>query len=301
MSIPISITLSSLSELFGDDLAALVETARIADDLGVDQIALADHLAIGEGTDRYPYGRYPYDLDEPWLEPLTSLAAIAGATSRVRLATGVLIAPLRPPLLLAKTAATLDVLSRGRLDLGVGTGWHEAEFAAAGVPFEKRGARLDDTLRACQVLWRDSPASFESETVSFADLRCLPRPRQPGGVPLWFGGAIHPANVRRMVEFGAGWLPAALGTSDEVGEGIETLRNALANAGRSATTLQVRAGLRRRTDAAGNVDLDASLAGLEELETRGVTLAALGLRGFVRDPAEIRPFLEGVAAIRRGI
>ncbi|MCH2172038.1 TIGR03619 family F420-dependent LLM class oxidoreductase [Myxococcota bacterium] len=301
MSIAISITLSNLSELFGDDLAALVETARIADAEGIDQLALADHLAIGTGTDHYPYGRYPYDLDEPWMEPLTSLAAIAGATSRVRLATGVLIAPLRPPLLLAKTAATLDVLSQGRLDLGVGTGWHEAEFAAAGAPFEKRGARMDDTLRACLTLWNHSPASFESETVSFTDLRCLPHPRQDGGVPLWFGGGLHPANLRRMLEFGARWLPAALGNSDEVGQGIGTLRRALTEAGRDASTLQVRAGLKRRSDAAGNLDLDATLAGLESLEERGVTLAALGLRGFVRDSREIRPFLEGVSARRRRV
>src|SRR5262245_29859676 len=188
----VSITLSGLARLFGDRLGAVVELAAAAEAAGIDQIAVPDHLAMGPRTDRYPYGRFPLPLDEPWLEPLTTLAAIASTTKRMRLATGVLIAPIRAPLALAKTAATLDVLSGGRLDLGVGVGWQVEEYEAVGVPWEERWRRLEDGLRACRALWRDAPASFRSATVSFGELWCLPRPVQVGGVPLWFGVGLGP-------------------------------------------------------------------------------------------------------------
>ena len=148
----VSVTISGLERLYGKDLSGVVDTARVAEAAGIHQIALPDHLAIGPNTDAYPYGKFPLPNSEPWLEPVTTLAAIAGATRRIRLGTGVLIAPLRPALLLAKSLATLDVLSRGRVDLGVGLGWQREEFEAAGVAFEGRAARMDDTLRACRVL-----------------------------------------------------------------------------------------------------------------------------------------------------
>ena len=296
MSIGISVTLSDLSKVFGGDLHAVQEAARVADAVGIDQIAVADHLAIGPHTDRYPYGDFPYPLDEPWPEPLTSLAGMAAVTSRVRLATGILIAPLRPALLLAKTLATLDVLSRGRIDIGVGTGWHVDEFDAAGVPFAGRGSRLDDTLRACRVLWRDAPASFESDTVSFRDITCLPHPVQKDGVPIWFGGRASERNAARIAEFGVGWMPGEGGFSREVEDGVRTLRTALEAAGRDPRELRVRAGVKRVRAKSGEVDLDAVLAQLPELAERGITLAAFGLRGFVRSTDEIRPFLERLGA-----
>jgi alkanesulfonate monooxygenase SsuD/methylene tetrahydromethanopterin reductase-like flavin-dependent oxidoreductase (luciferase family) len=106
-------------------LHEVVALARMAEDAGADTVVVPDHLVMSDRTDRYRWGRFPLPVDAAWLEPLTVLAAIAGATRRVRLATGILIAPLRPAAVLAKTAATLDVLSRGRLDLGVGTGWQK--------------------------------------------------------------------------------------------------------------------------------------------------------------------------------
>src|SRR5262249_10547347 len=157
---------SAIGHLFGDDLAGLVELARIADDTGIDQLVLPDHVVMGPHLENYPYGRFPLPLEEPWPEPLTVLAAMAGASRRVRLGTAVLSAPLRPAVLLAKTLATLDVLSRGRLEVGVGTGWQAEEYAAEGLDFARRWQLFDDGLRACRVLWRDAPAAFESPTVS---------------------------------------------------------------------------------------------------------------------------------------
>lgn len=293
--IQLSIIVSGLSRLFADDLSALLEMAKIADAVGIDQLVLPDHVAIGQHTDRYPYGDFPLPADEPWLEPLTTLAAIAGATSQIRLATGILIVPLRPALLLAKTAATLDVLSGGRLDLGVGTGWQEEEFTGVGVPFKGRSARMEDTLRACRALWSEAPTSFESDTVSFKDLWCLPRPVQPGGIPIWFGVGLSERNIARIVELGAGWMPVAAREA-ELAAGAKRLRDACTAAGRDPETLGVRgsiAPLRASDKSIKGVDLERSLAeALPVLANAGVTHASLALAAFARRPEHVRPFLE---------
>jgi probable F420-dependent oxidoreductase len=296
--IKLSIIVSGLSRLFGDDLHALLEMAKVADAVGIDQIVLPDHLAIGPRTDRYPYGEFPMQADEPWLEPLTTLAAIAGATSRIRLGTGILIAPLRPALLLAKTAATLDALSAGRLDLGVGTGWQREEFEGAGVPFAGRGARMEDTIRACRALWSEAPASFSSPTVSFEDLWCLPRPVQPGGIPIWFGVGLNPRNVARIVELGAGWMPVAA-RHEELVAGARLLREACQAAGRDPATLGVRGAVAPKRGADKRLDLARSLeVALPSLEEAGATTASLALAAFVRSADDIRPFLEELAKLR---
>jgi probable F420-dependent oxidoreductase len=290
----VSITLSGLARLFGDELSAVTELASAAEAAGIDQIAVPDHLAIGPRTDRYPYGRFPLPVDEPWLEPLTLLAALAGATQRIRLATGVLIAPLRPALLLAKTVATLDVLSGGRVDLGVGLGWQREEFAGAGVPFAGRAARLDDQLRACRALWNGGRVSFRSETVSFDDLICLPRPLQSGGPPLWFGVAATEPNAARIAELGAGWLPIE-SEPEAIARGVALLRRAFERAGRDPASLGVRANAPVATRAEGKPDLDATLKALPRLREAGVTIAGFALARFVRSRDELRAFFERVA------
>ncbi len=212
----ISVTISGLSRLFGDDLAALVDVARIADETGIHQIVMTDHLAIGTRTDRYPFApKFPYPPEEPWPEPLTVLGAFAGATRRVRLGTGVLIAPARPALVVAKTVATLDVLSRGRIDLGVGTGWQREEFTDPGLPFVGRTARMEDAVRGvAAAIWEhEPPVSFASDTVSFTDLWCEPRPVQ-ARLPIFFSGPANDATVRRVTELGDGWLPLAISLDD---------------------------------------------------------------------------------------
>jgi probable F420-dependent oxidoreductase len=156
----------------------------------VDRITVVDHVVMGPNTDAYSW-KFPTPPDAPWLEPLTVLAAMAAVTTRIRLATGILIAPLRPAVLLAKQAATLDVLSQGRLDLGVGTGWQREEYDAEALDFARRGQLLTDTIAACKALWRDSPAALDTPTLSFRDVYCDPKPVQPGGVPLWIGGAAQ--------------------------------------------------------------------------------------------------------------
>src|SRR5690606_7793795 len=121
------------------DWRRLVDLARIAEDTGCDRVVVVDHVVMGRNTDAYRWGRFPTGPDAPWLEPLTVLSAMAAVTRELRLATGILIAPLRPPALLAKTAATLDVISEGRLELGVGIGWQKEEYAALGLDWADRG------------------------------------------------------------------------------------------------------------------------------------------------------------------
>ncbi len=294
----VSITISGLARLFGTDLAAVLDVARVADDAGIHQLVFPDHLAIGPRTDRYPFGTFPYPPGEPWLEPLTTLAALAGVTERVRLATGVLIAPLRPALLLAKTAATLDVLAGGRLDLGVGTGWQREEFTDPAQGFVGRTARLDDTVQACRALWtQDPPVSFHAPTVNFDELWCEPRPVQDGGVPVWFGGGPTDATARRIAALGDGWLPVGVMPLDELTTGIEAIRAAYQAEGRDPSRLGVRAGVPVVTDDHGRVDLGATLADVDRLAGVGVTLISLALGRFLRHRDDVAPFLRDVGAV----
>lgn len=288
----LSITLSGLSLIYGDDLAGVVETARIADDLGLHQIVVPDHVAIGPRTDLYPYGRFPLPKEEPWLEPLTTLAAMAGATSRIRLGTGILIVPLRPPALLAKTVASLDALSRGRLDLGVGSGWQREEFID--VPFEFRMARMWDTLRACRAFWTEAPARFRSQTTEFEDIWSLPHPVQERGVPLWMGVALSESNLERIVELGSGWLPMT-SNLEELAAGARRLGAAFAAAGRNPDEIGIRANAPVVAGSGGRPDVAATLAALPALAEAGVTIAGFALARFASSRDEVRPFLEQLA------
>ncbi len=296
---PVSLTVSGVKRLFGADLSQLIDFAKRAEDAGVDQIAMTDHLAIGAHTERYPYGKFPFPNDEPWPEPLLTLAAIAGATQRIRLATAVLIAPLRPALLLAKSLATLDALSGGRVDLGVGVGWQKEEFDASGVRFGSRTARMMDVLRACRVLWRDAPASFHSDTVSFDALWCEPRPVQSGGIPIWFGVTPSTRHAANIVEIGSGWLP--VGTDiDVLADGVRTLRAAFTAAGRDPATLGVRANVPIAMGTDGRVDLDRSIAeGIPRVREAGATIAALPIAAYARRADELPGLLARITARTR--
>jgi probable F420-dependent oxidoreductase len=290
------LSIPSFGPFFGPGrLHEVIELARGAEAAGVDTVIVPDHVVMSENTDAYAWGPFPFPIDVPWLEPMTVLAAIAGATSRLRLATGILIAPLRPAIVLAKIAATLDVLSRGRLELGVGVGWQREEFLAAGLDFERRAQRLDDTMAACRVLWSESPASFASETVSFEKIWCEPRPIQEGGLPVWFSGTLHRRNRERIVRWGDGWIPIMTATRDDLREGAKRLGEAFAAAGRDPASLRVRGALEVRVGADKRPDLVATLAGAAELARVGATDVQLPLLAFVRKPEQLDDFFGALA------
>jgi probable F420-dependent oxidoreductase len=262
-----------------------VELGRAAEDAGIDRIVVVDHVVMGPHTENYQWGKFPVPPDAPWFEPLTVLTAIAAVTTRVRLATGILIAPLRPAAFLAKQVATLDQMSGGRVDLGVGAGWQREEYDAQGLDFEKRGQLLDDTLAACRVLWRDTPAALSTPTLSFHDIYCMPKPLQAGGVPIWVAGTLHARNLARVVEHGAGWIPIMGESVEGIAAGVARIRDACTAAGRDPSGLQVQAPARMVMGDDGRPDLEACMASVPELIEAGATDIIVTLRAFARDAA----------------
>ncbi|HTL86894.1 MAG TPA: TIGR03619 family F420-dependent LLM class oxidoreductase [Acidimicrobiia bacterium] len=271
-----------------------VDLARAAEDAGVDRIVLVDHVVMGEHTENYVWGKFPVPPNAPWFEPLTMLSAIASVTSRVRLATGILIAPLRPAAFLAKQVATLDQISNGRVDLGVGAGWQREEYEASGLPFEQRGQLLTDTLGAMKALWRDTPASFSSPTLTFENIYCEPKPLQQGGVPLWVAGTLNRRNFERVVNYGDGWIPIMGATIDDIDADVQRIRAAWADAGRDADALKVQAPLRIAMGDDGRPDLARSMESVPELVAAGVTDVNVALRAFARDTADAPKAMEDV-------
>jgi probable F420-dependent oxidoreductase len=296
----VSLTLSGLGRIYGADLRGVLDLARAADDAGLHEIVLPDHVVMGRRTDRYPFGTFPYPPEEPWPEPLVMLAAMAGVTTQIRFSTGILIAPLRPAVLLAKTAATLDVLSGGRLDLGVGSGWQREEFWASGVGWANREQRLDDTVAACKVLWRDAPATFESATVSFTDVWCRPAPLHDKGIPVWFGGGATERTARRIAMLGDGWLPMAGTPVDELAAGIALVARECERSGRDPGEVGVRAGLAGAKGVDGRPDVAGTLDGAAELVEVGVTGVSIALGRFVRSVDDVAPFLDAIASASAG-
>jgi probable F420-dependent oxidoreductase len=262
--------------------AAVLTRAAVADELGIDRVVVVDHVVMGDNIDAYDGGRFPTGPDGLWLDPLTVLTAVAARTTRVRLATGILIAPLRRAPELAKSTATLDLISGGRLELGVGVGWQREEYDASGVPFERRGDELDRMLAACRALWRGeattalgsggsrSPDGAGQPGDPGEPVWCEPRPVQPGGVPLWISGRLHGRTLRRIVTYGDGWIPWGE-HRDDVVPGIARVHDALTAGGRDPDGFGVRDTLPIAVDAQGRVDGERTVAPVPGRVEAGVT------------------------------
>ncbi|WP_042422046.1 LLM class flavin-dependent oxidoreductase [Streptacidiphilus anmyonensis] len=182
-----------------EDGTAVLRAASHAEQLGFDHVAVGNRL-LDSG----------FGLDT---DPLVLLSAIAGATKRLRLLTSVLVAPFYPALVLANQAATLDVVSGGRMILGVGTGWNPYEFEAVGVPSRERGARTDDHLAAARALWTSRPADYDGPFTHLRDARLGVPPLTPGGPPVWIGGSSEAA-LRRALRYGDGWYGSGVDAAD---------------------------------------------------------------------------------------
>ena len=188
---------------------ALETIVQRGEALGFHSVMIADHLVFPTKIDsKYPYtvsGVFPGGGDA--LDQLALMAFVAGCTQRLRLVSSVMILPYRNPVLTAKMLATIDVLSRGRVTVGVGVGWLREEFEALGAPaFDRRGTVSDEWIRIFKTLWTQDPASFEGEFYRFDALRCLPQPVQKPHPPIWIGGHSAPA-LRRVARHGDGWHP----------------------------------------------------------------------------------------------
>lgn len=216
--------------------------AIAAEATGFRTLWVGEHVVmVDRSASRYPYapdGRIAVPADADWLDPMIALSFAAAATSTIRLATGVLLVPEHNPVTLAKQAASLDRLSGGRLALGIGVGWSQEEFAALGIPFERRGARTDEYLSAMGTLWRDDPASFSGEFVKFSDIRVNPKPVRDGRIPIIVGGNSDAA-LRRAARTGAGWYGFNLADPAHARERITRLRTLCETAGRDPSELDI--------------------------------------------------------------
>ena len=252
-------------------LRALVQTVE---SLGYSSLWMPEHV-VGFPSDAYR-SKYPYSADGsvPWRgdlslhDPLFTVAAAAQMTTRLRFGSGIVILPQRPPLLTAKELMTLDHLSGGRFDFGVGGGWSAEEYEALGVPFAGRGRRFDEYIAAIRTAWRDHPARYRGETVSFEDVVLMPKPLTPGGPPILVGGSSQAA-LERAARLGDGWFGHWTPSQDPAEE-IARLEAALAGAGRARRDgFQVKASL---VHADGPDALAPRLEEAERLEVDEVVL-----------------------------
>lgn len=201
---------------------------RRAEALGAESVWAVEHVVVAETYEpRYPYsadGRMPTAAGlVPMPDPLELLAFAAAVTERMVLGTCVVVAPLHSPTVLAKRAATLDRLSSGRFQLGLGIGWQREEYAAVGAPFDRRGARLEDGIGAMRALWSDAPATYAGEFSSFERVHLVPRPAT-GRIPIVLGGNSDAA-IQRAGRIADGWFPYTLGPA-ELAAGVSHLRHA---------------------------------------------------------------------------
>jgi probable F420-dependent oxidoreductase len=275
-----SIGLFALNQHSGSE--AIGRLAPLVEELGYDSLWMGEHVVVPDPR-RAPS---PMEPDEPIHDPLVALAFAAACTTRIRLATGIVILPQRNPLVLAKQLASLDSLSGGRLIFGMGVGYLEPEMTAVGVPMERRGSRADEYLAAMRALWEEERPSFEGEFVRFSGVNAHPRPVQRP-LPVVIAGHSRAAH-RRAARSGDGWYGFLLDL-DQTEEQVESLRGHLTDAGRDISELELTVSPRGEIDAQmveayGRLGIDrlvlvprvgASLDRLEDFVRRGGGSAAV--------------------------
>jgi probable F420-dependent oxidoreductase len=214
--------------------------AQAAEGLGYDYLEVSDHV-VGADREALPGFEGPYDVDDSFHEMFCTLSFIAAVTERVGLASGVLILPQRQTALVAKQAAQVDVLSNGRLRLGVGVGWNPVEYEALGEDWSKRGRKQAEQVELMKRLWTERAVNFEGEfdSVQHAGIKPLPI-QQP--IPVWFGGGADPV-LRRAAKLGQGWIPLGNPGSKTTAM-LEALRGYLVDEGRDPATFGIEAWIR---------------------------------------------------------
>ncbi|WAC90238.1 LLM class F420-dependent oxidoreductase [Mycobacterium sp. Aquia_213] len=249
----------------GADRAVIDAVAYCADESGFATLWAGEHVVmVDRSASHYPYsddGVIAVPAQADWLDPMVALAFAAAASSRITIATGVLLLPEHNPVVMAKQAASLDRLSGGRLKLGVGVGWSKEEFAALGVPFEHRAARTAEYVAAMRTLWRDDVASFDGKFVRFDSIRVNPKPVRGRRIPIMLGGNSDPA-LQRVASWGDGWYGFNLDDVAAVRDCVGKLDRCCTEAGRDRAELRLAVALRDPRDR--DVDALAEL-GVDEL------------------------------------
>jgi len=218
----------------------MIELARTAEEVGIESLWTFEHAIVPlDYASKYPYsadGKMGTTPETNFVDPLVALTAIAAETERIRLGTGVNILPQTNPLYLAKQAASLDFVSGGRFMLGVGIGWLQEEFAALGVPFERRGARFDDYVEAMRKIWSGDVVEHQSDFIQWSGFKSYPLPAQKP-FPLVIGGSKGKA-FERVARFGQGWY-APTASIDQLEALLPSLDAACEAAGRDRSSVEI--------------------------------------------------------------
>ena len=224
---------------FGNDPTAMRDLAQSAGELGFSHVLAYDHV-VGVNPDR-PGWEGPYDFQTPFQSPFLLFSFMAAATSKLEFVTGILILPQRQTALVAKQAATLDILSNGRLRLGVGVGWNKPEFTTLGVNFHDRGRRIEEQVQILRALWTDPLVNYSGKwhTIPEAGINPLPVQRP---IPIWFGGHAD-AILKRAAQLGDGWLPNYR-SAEDAQPSLTKIQGYLEQAGRDRSEFGLEARIR---------------------------------------------------------
>ncbi len=260
--------------------------AAAAEGAGFSTLWAGEHVVmVDQPSSRYPYtanGQIAVPSTADWLDPMIGLSFAAAATSTIKIATGVLLLPEHNPIVIAKQAATLDLLSGGRLVLGAGVGWSAEEFAALGVPFARRASRTREYVDVMRTIWREDVASFQGEFVQFDGIRVNPKPMDGRTIPIVLGGNSDAA-LRRVVQWGDGWYGFNLDGTAEVAERVEYVKRCCRETGRDASDLHLAVSLQ-----------DPDPRDLERLATLGVNELVI-VEGPPTDPEQATDWVRDLA------
>ena len=287
------------------DLPSLVSYVQRAERLGYHSVYLPEHPAIPRQYEKY--------IGSLWYDFLVLATHLAAVTEKIRLESGIVILPQHNPFYLAKALATLDVVSNGRVSLGIGVGWLEDEFRLLGVDFHKRGALTDEYIMTLRALWGDDPCSFQGKHVSFTDVVSGPKPVQRPSLPIYVGGGMK-TSLRRAAALGDGWMPMT-GTTEDFKASLAILKEELGKRGRSLEGFTVAKsiplydrsqeshehGRMSGSDAVSTLggDYSAALEYVQEYKEMGVTQMSIGVLGMepARVVQEMERFAEKVMAL----
>ena len=214
---------------YGNDPQAIKDYAQAAEGLGYDYLLVYDHV-LGAHPDRQPRLTGPYTDADPFHEPMVLFGFLAAVTAKLELVTGILILPQRQTALVAKQTAAVDVLSGGRLRLGIGIGWNYVEYDALGKNFRSRGRQVEEQIEVLRKLWTQPLVTHQTDDHNIDNAGILPLPVQRP-IPIWFGGIAEPV-LKRAARLGDGWMPAGRLPDDEMRGHVERLKGYLSDAGR---------------------------------------------------------------------
>ncbi len=283
-------------DVFGPDLVGFL--ARKAEELGFESLWAPEHVAFPltwNSRCETQDGEFPEESSAPWPSPLLPLAYAAALTKRLKFGTSIIILPEHHPIRLAKDVATLDVLSRGRVILGIGGGWLKEETELLGIDFHSRGARCDESLQALRALWRDNPSSFHGKHFNFGPVVSLPKP-VGGDIPVLVGGHSRAA-ARRAARFAQGVYPAT--TFESAKAYFKMLREECDKAGRDFNDLDLTVGADALLDPemwrGGIAALPDISKRYQDLGVTRITISSAGNLGYEFDPDAWTRNLEDIA------